>query len=126
MSGRQEEQFGDGATAEEVSDQKQAGPGVPGRMPRSLPAHCKFLDFLGGFFFIIVIANNLKTLMWRECSNSHSRVCPIFKKSKTLCSNVVLAVTKPAEVTKMQLLKFKKAVILITDPKRTAHLLVLF
>lgn len=107
MSGRREEQFRDGATAEEVSDQKQAGPGVPGRMPRSLPAHCEFLDFYL-FLFFIIIANNLKSLMWHECSNSHSRVFPIFKKSKTLCSNIVLAVTKPAEVTKMQLLKFKK------------------
>lgn len=84
MSGRREEQFGDGATAEEVSDQKQAGPGVPGRMPRSLPAHCEFLDFFLDFFLIIIIANNLKSLMWHECSNSHSRVCPIFKKKQNI------------------------------------------
>lgn len=44
MAGQREEQFRDGTTAEEVSDQKQAGPGVPGRMSRSLPADCEFLD----------------------------------------------------------------------------------
>lgn len=34
----------DGATAEQVSDQKPAGARVPGGMPRSLPADCESLE----------------------------------------------------------------------------------
>lgn len=36
----------DGATAEQVSDRKQAGAGVPGGMSRSLPADCESLEFV--------------------------------------------------------------------------------
>lgn len=80
---------------------------------------------LKNYYFFIIHANNLKEFDVAHAGTATAMCVPSLKKQKALCSNIILAVTRPAEVTKMQLLKFNVK-ILPAYHQRTAHLLVLF